>query len=77
MTTTKQIEEIASVQHDIWAHWMKYQFSVCQQNDNGSLTISADKVQRWTRQIDTPYSELTDREKKSDIEQVMKFSHLL
>lgn len=49
-------EALADVQHAIWAHWMKYQFSVCIKNEDGSLTIPAEKVERWTRQMNTDYS---------------------
>lgn len=43
-------EAIAAVQHEIWSHWMEYMFRVCKQNDDGSMTIPADKVTKWTRQ---------------------------
>jgi hypothetical protein len=58
-------EALAATQHAIWAHWTKYQFSVCVKNEDGSLTIPADKVERWTRQVNTDYSGLTDKEKES------------
>jgi hypothetical protein len=61
-------ERLAAEQHAIWAHWMKYQFSCCVINEDGSVTIPADKVERWKRQMETPYSDLTDREKLSDID---------
>ena len=72
-----QFEALADIQHEIWAHWTKYQFSVCTRNEDGSITIPADKVERWERQAQTPYSELTEKEKESDREQVRKFSHLI
>lgn len=65
-------EAVADIQHAIWAHWMRYQFSVCQQNDDGSLTIPAEKVERWQRQIDTDYAGLSEREKDSDRDQADK-----
>lgn len=65
-------EKLSEVQHEIWSHWMKYLFSVCEQNGNGSLTIPVDKVKHWQRQMDTPYSDLTEREKDSDREQADK-----
>ena len=71
------IDKLASVQHDIWTHWMKYQFSVCGETQEGDLVIPKEKVDRWKRQMDTPYSNLSDKEKKSDIDQVNKFLHLL
>ena len=66
-------EQVAEIQHDkIWAHWTKYQFSKCVQNEDGSLTIPADLVDRWRRQAETPYSELTEEEKESDRHQADK-----
>lgn len=66
------LEKIASVQHDIWSHWMTYLFEVSTLNKDGSVTIPADKVERWKRQMNTNYSELSNDEKKSDLEQAKK-----
>jgi len=65
-------ERLADVQHDIWAHWMDYQFSVCQYNEDGSVTIPADKVERWMRQQGAPYDALTEKERESDRHQADK-----
>ena len=66
------LERLSDQQHKIWAHWMRYQFSILTKNDDGSLTIPTEKVQRWTRQMDTAYSDLTEIEKESDREQARK-----
>lgn len=71
------IEVLAAQQHEIWAHWMRYQFSVCTPNEDGSLTIPADKVYRWTRQMNTDYADLSEQEKASDIEQAQKILAIL
>jgi len=68
----EQLELLASVQHDIWSHWMKYLFSICQVNEDGSVIISKEKVDRWTRQLNTPYSKLSEKEKDSDRHQAKK-----
>ena len=66
-------EKIAAVQHAIWSHWMKYLFSQCLSViDGGNMIIPADKARRWKRQMNTPYSELTEKERDSDREQVDK-----
>lgn len=73
MTIKKLIyETIAGVQHQIWADWMMYLFSVCIPDDDGSLTIPCETVNRWLRQINTPYRNLSEKEKDSDREQVDK-----
>ena len=70
--TESLIEELAGVQHKIWSHWMKYLFSVCAESLSGSTIISPDKTKHWKRQANTPYSELTEREKESDRDQARK-----
>lgn len=72
-----QREKIADVQHEIWANWMTYLFSVSIENENGSFTIPAEKAKRWMRQIDTPYPNLTEFEKASDLEQADKVLAIL
>lgn len=58
-------EVVAGIQHDIWAHWMRYLFSMARHNPDGSVTISAEHAQRWTRQMETSYPDLTEREQES------------
>ena len=60
------IEKLAEVQHEIWSHWMKYLFSTTFIDDNGDVIISPDKAKHWKRQMLTPYSDLTEKEKESD-----------
>lgn len=75
MSETKAValrEALADISHDIWTHWMRWQFSVCTQNEDGSLTIPAEKVARWLRQMGTDYADLSEREKDSDREQADK-----
>lgn len=66
--------KFAEACHNIWSHWMKYQFSVCIKNNDGSITIPRDNVERWTRQINSDYDQLVAlNEHKSDIEVYEKF----
>ncbi len=65
-------EKLAANQHEIWASWMEYLFSVSASNNDGTCMIPANKVARWVRQMNTPYSELTEDEKESDREQADK-----
>lgn len=65
-------EELADVQHAIWAHWMQYMFSCGTFDEQGNWIMPWDKARRWQRQMDTPYAELTDKERESDRDQADK-----
>ena len=60
------LEFHAERQHQIWAHWMDYQFGLCEEQVDGSLVIPAEKVERWKRQLATSYAELSEAERESD-----------
>lgn len=60
------IELLAEFEHDRWSRWQKYLFIKCIVNDDGTLTIPKELVNRWTRQINTNYKNLSEREKDSD-----------
>jgi len=64
-------EAIAAVQHEIWAHWMRYLFRCCEW-DGDAAVIPAGLVDRWQRQIDTAYADLSEHEKDSDRAQADK-----
>ncbi len=67
------IEILSKVAHERWAHWQKYLHSVCKRNEDGSLTIPKEKVERWERQIKTEYKDLSEKEKDSDREQAYEY----
>lgn len=66
------LEALADEEHSRWAHWQRYLHSRCTRQLDGCLTIPCDLVQRWERQIETPYPELQESEKNSDREQARK-----
>lgn len=65
-------EELSDISHSIWSHWMKWMFSVGTFNADGTWTMPADKVERWQRQMNTPYAALPENEKEGDREQADK-----
>ena len=72
------IEAGASIEHERWADWQKYMHSkILPSSDDGISVIGTDFVDRWNRQIVTPYSELSEEEKEKDREQVRRYSELL
>lgn len=70
-------EELAAIEHARWSHWQTFMHSKCIKNSDGSLTIPKELVEKWTRQSTTAYSELTEKEKESDREQVDNYWPLL
>jgi hypothetical protein len=67
------IEDLAAIEHERWSHWQRYVHAQCRPGDDGSLTIPAELVARWTKQMTTPYSELSETEKQRDREQVDRY----
>lgn len=60
-------ERLADYAHAAWAGWMKYMFQKSEHNlVEGTVTIPAPLVNRWMRQMNTPYAELPESEKESD-----------
>ena len=58
MVTTPIRERLAALEHEQWAHWTRYLLD----------HLTPENVERWRRQIDTPYEELSEPEKQSDRE---------
>jgi len=65
-------ERLSDLQHDIWSHWMRYMFDQGEQDLEGNWIMPRKLVERWRVQMNTPYSDLTDKEKDSDREQADK-----
>jgi len=70
-------EKLAWLEHDIWANWMKYLFTKGTLNEDGSFTIEPASVKRWTRQMNTDYDNLPEKEKESDRNLVKRFLRML
>lgn len=60
------LERCSDIEHEIWSKWMKFMLSKCAENEDGSVTIPKESVERWKRQISTPYKDLSESEKESD-----------
>jgi len=70
-------EKLAELCHQQWSGWMKYLFSKCTINEDGSMTIPPWAVSRWLRQATTPYSELLPEEQDSDRKEADRFIAVL
>ncbi|MBT9317830.1 hypothetical protein [Leptothoe spongobia] len=60
-------EQLAALEHEQWAHWTRYML------DN----LTSENITRWRQQIETPYTELSDEEKESDLHWADKVLNLL
>jgi len=63
------MEALAACEHESWSKWAKYELDaiVEEQNRRHGVTFeNLDCVQRWRRQINTRYDNLSDSEKESD-----------
>ena len=49
-------EKLASLEHEQWINWTRYML------DN----LTPENIERWKKQIETPYEELSEKEKDSD-----------
>lgn len=72
-------EKLAEIEHERWTSWQEYVFKICKINpdNNDELIIPGWAVKHWMRQINTPYKKLSEKEKESDREQVLKYWHLI
>jgi hypothetical protein len=70
-------ENLAALEHERWSGWMQYLFEKSTENEDGSVTIPKWAVERWKRQVKTPYAELSEDEKDSDRKEVDKTLRLI
>lgn len=75
-------EKVADLCHRQWSGWMEYLFSKCypevglSNEYTGNLVIPESFVNRWKRQVNTEYKDLSDAEKDSDRKEADKFIDL-
>jgi len=69
------VEKGAVLEHQRWTRWQKYCHKVLRKE---CPSPELERVlARWDRQINTPYSELSEKEKESDREQVREYLPLV
>ena len=66
-------ERLAAIEHQRWASWQRWMHDQCRPLRDGSLVIPGGLVQRWERQIVTPWEQLSEAERRSDVEQVDRY----
>lgn len=70
------IEKGADLEHQRWAKWQAYVFSKSKWTKKGYL-IPKELCERWQRQINTSYAELSEAEKETDRQEVRKYLPLI
>ena len=76
-TIKEFVEKGADLEHDRWARWQKYMFSKGIIMNCGDMVIPKAFVERWSRQINTPYKNLSEEEKESDRKETRNYLPLL
>jgi len=77
---SKLFEQLASLEHTRWADWQKYLHSKLeiQQATRGKIIYFPNELfEQWERQIKTDYKNLSEKEKDSDREQVLRYWDLI
>ena len=70
----KELVHKAKATHDIWSHWMKYMFTQCEPSGpNGTLVIPRNLEERWKKQMNTSFYDLTYSEQQSNYEVADKY----
>ena len=78
-------EKLADLCHDQWTCWMEYLFSKCVEEvrtengksfKTGNIIIPRWAVERWQRQMETEYENLSEDEQDSDRKEADKFLEL-
>ena len=68
-------EKLAEIEHQRWSDWQSWCHKILREN---CPSPELEKVlERWDKQIATPYSELSEQEKDSDRDQVMRYWDLI
>ena len=75
-TANPTFEKLAEIEHERWADWQAYVHSKMFK-DGEYMCLSVPNFERWERQIKTPYAELSEEEKDSDRDQVVRYWDLI
>lgn len=63
--------------HEAWCGWMRDMVSKCVLNPDGTMTMPKWAVDRWARQMNTPYADLPSNEQASDIAEARKIVEVI
>lgn len=69
-------EQLAAIEHERWSDWQKWCHEVLYKELGWSDRLEK-VLERWKVQIETPYFELSEKEKQSDRDQVDRYWPLI
>ena len=61
------LEQLADLEHRQWSKWCGYMLE----------NMTPENIERWKRQMNTPYSQLSEQEKNSDREWAQRVLSLI
>ena len=70
-------EHLAAIEHQAWSDQQRFIHRCCVKLVNGSIAIPANMVEYWERLAQTPYHQLSDREKQGCRDHVMRYWSLV
>ena len=71
------VEKGGALEHARWGRWHKYMLSRMSIRKDDSLEFDKEDFERWLRQSNTPYNELSEKEKESDRREVREYLPLI
>jgi hypothetical protein len=66
-------EESAEFAHWMWSKWMIWMFENGGEIKDGIWTMKKEKYERWQKQMNTSYKDLSEEEKQSDRDVVQEW----
>ncbi len=88
-TMNEEREKLSELLHEIWSDWVRYLFGSTFTSDVDTFDADGNNVtqyeriipyyitDRWSKQMQTPYKDLSEEEKDKDREQADKILTLL
>jgi len=71
------IEEAARLEHARWSRWQSHVHNSCDVNSFGDWILPRPLRERWQKQINQTYRELSEAEKESDRKEVREYLPLI
>jgi len=73
----EDLEAFAELCHSQWSGWINYLFDKGEFNADGTFTMPAWAVERWKRQAETKYLDLSAKEQDNDRAEAKRVFNLI